>query len=113
MEVRKVSSISELVEVVNNLRSTSNTVLVEGGATNASLLTTGTLDVERIEDIPQSKVINLVEDLAGKQPLLEPGINIKTINNISPLGPGNINIPTGTGDVTLNGIQTLTNKTIS
>lgn len=46
---------------------------------------------------------------SAKQDTLVSGTNIKTINSTSLLGSGDIT----TGDVTLNGSQTLTNKTIS
>ena len=38
--------------------------------------------------------------LAGKQDTLVSGTNIKTVNNNSLLGSGNINIPGGTGTIT-------------
>ena len=47
--------------------------------------------------------------LTGVQPTLVSGTSIKTINSTSLLGSGDIT----TGDVTLNGTQTLTNKTIT
>lgn len=46
--------------------------------------------------------------LTGVQAALTSGTNIKTINSGSLLGSGNINV----GDVTLDGTQTLTNKTL-
>ena len=51
----------------------------------------------------------LFASLAGKQNTLVSGTNIKTINGGSLLGSGNI----VSGDVTLSGVQTLTNKTLS
>ncbi len=45
----------------------------------------------------------------GQEPLIS-GVNIKTVGGTSLLGSGNIAV--GTGDVTLTGTQTLTNKTI-
>lgn len=36
-----------------------------------------------------------IEAIAGKQDTLVSGTNIKTINNISLLGPGNIDVSTG------------------
>jgi len=50
-------------------------------------------------------------DISGKQDTLVSGTNIKTVNSTSLLGSGNIAIPVG--DVTLTGIQTLTNKTLT
>ena len=49
--------------------------------------------------------------LGGKQDTLVSGTNIKTVNSTTLLGSGNIAIPVG--DVTLTGIQTLTNKTLT
>ena len=49
------------------------------------------------------------QDLSGKQNVLVSGTSIKTVNSTSLLGSGNI----VTGDVTLAGVQTLTNKTIT
>lgn len=46
----------------------------------------------------------------GAQETLVSGTNIKTVGGTSLLGSGDI--PVGTGDVTLTGAQTLTNKTI-
>jgi hypothetical protein len=46
----------------------------------------------------------------GQEPLIS-GTNIKTVNGQSVLGSGNLSV--GTGDVTLAGTQTLTNKTIA
>ncbi len=46
---------------------------------------------------------------SAKQDTLVSGSNIKTINSTSLLGSGNID----TGDVTLTGVQTLTNKTMN
>ena len=48
--------------------------------------------------------------IVGQEPLIS-GTNIKTLNGQSLLGSGDI--ATTNGDVTLNGTQTLTNKTIS
>jgi hypothetical protein len=59
--------------------------------------------------IGQSSVTALVSDLAGKQSTLVSGTSIKTINNTSVLGSGNIAV----GDVTLTGTETLTNKTLT
>ena len=56
-----------------------------------------------------SDVTGLSTALNGKQDALVSGTNIKTINSASILGSGDIT----TGDVTLNGTQTLTNKIIS
>lgn len=59
-------------------------------------------------------ITNLETDVSNletsKQDVLVSGTNIKTINGTSLLGSSNIVIPQG--DVTLNGIQTLTNKTL-
>lgn len=46
-------------------------------------------------------------------PALVSGTNIKTINGESVLGSGNLIIEAGGGSVTLDGTETLTNKTIS
>lgn len=54
-------------------------------------------------------IAQLTTALSTKQDALVSGTNIKTVNGTSVLGSGNI----ATGDVTLNGIQTLTNKTIT
>ena len=48
---------------------------------------------------------------AAKQNTLVSNTNIKTVGGVSILGPGDI--PVGTGDVTLTGTQTLTNKTLT
>ena len=47
--------------------------------------------------------------LDAKQPTLVSGSNIKTVNGTSLLGSGNV----VTGDVTLSGVQTLANKTLT
>lgn len=48
--------------------------------------------------------------VVGQEPLIS-GTNIKTVGGTSLLGSGDIAV--GTGDVTLTGTQTLTNKTLS
>lgn len=48
--------------------------------------------------------------VVGQEPLIS-NVNIKTVGGQSLLGSGDIGV--GTGDVTLSGTQTLTNKTIS
>lgn len=48
--------------------------------------------------------------VVGQEPLVS-GTNIKTVNGTSLLGSGNVSV--GTGDVTLTGTQTLTNKTLT
>lgn len=48
--------------------------------------------------------------VVGQEPLIS-GTNIKTVGGTSILGSGNIAV--GTGDVTLTGTQTLTNKTLT
>lgn len=48
---------------------------------------------------------------AAKQNVLVSGTNIKTVGGASLLGSGDI--PVGTGDVTLTGTQTLSNKTLT
>jgi len=50
-------------------------------------------------------------NIAAKQDTLVSGTNIKTIGGASLVGSGDI--PVGAGDVTLNGTQTLTNKTLT
>ena len=46
------------------------------------------------DNLPQTRVSNLVSDLTAKQPNLVSGTNIKTINNNSLLGSGNLTIDT-------------------
>lgn len=54
-----------------------------------------TINVAHIpEGIPIEKILNLGNTLAAKQEKLVSGSNIKTINNESLLGEGNINVPT-------------------
>lgn len=48
--------------------------------------------------------------VVGQEPLIS-GTNIKTVGGVSILGTGDIAV--GTGDVTLTGTQTLTNKTLT
>lgn len=65
-------------------------VTVSGGGN------TWTVDV-----LPQSRITNLVTDLAGKQATLTSGTNIKTINGNSILGSGNLGVePTITAGTT-------------
>jgi hypothetical protein len=57
-----------------------------------------------------NKTINIANNtLTGVQPTLVSGTSIKTINSTTLLGSGDI----ATGDVTLTGTQTLTNKTVT
>jgi hypothetical protein len=54
-----------------------------------------------VDSLPQSRITNLVSDLAAKQATLTSGTNIKTINSNSLLGSGNINVePTITAGTT-------------
>lgn len=45
-----------------------------------------------VDSLPQSRITNLVTDLAAKQATLTSGTNIKTINGVSVLGSGDITI---------------------
>ena len=58
-------------------------VTVSGGGTNWA-----------VNALPQSRITNLVSDLSEKQPALVSSTNIKTVNNQSILGPGNLSVTT-------------------
>lgn len=87
---------------------------------SATVLGSGNLSVqETLVSGTNIKTINSTNLLgSGNYDLQVPlvsGTNIKTINGVSILGSGNLVITGGgggAGDVTLNGVETLTNKTI-
>jgi len=83
-------------------------------ATHAALTTTHGVTGALVGSTDAQELTNKTIDysnntLTGVQPTLVSGTSIKTINSTSLLGSGDI----ATGDVTLAGTQTLTNKTIA
>ena len=71
----------------------------------------GPVSLAGAETLTNKTIAYADNTLTGVQPTLVSGTSIKTINSTSLLGSGNI--VTGTGDVTLDGVQTLTNKTLT
>jgi len=87
----------------------SGTVAVANGGTGAtSFAAAGLATLTGTETLTNKTIDFASNTLTGVQPTLVSGTSIKTINSTSVLGSGDI----VTGDVTLTGTQTLTNKTI-
>jgi hypothetical protein len=71
-------------------------------------LVTGDVTLAGTQTLTNKTIDYASNTLTGVQPTLVSGTSIKTVNSVSILGSGDL----ATGDVTLAGTQTLTNKTI-
>lgn len=89
--------------IQSHIASTAN----PHGVTKAQV---GLGNVDNTSDLAKPISTATQTALNAKQNTLVSGTSIKTVGGQSLLGPGDI--PVGTGDVTLNGTQTLTNKTL-
>ena len=86
-----------------NIKTINSTSLLGSGD-----ITTGDVTLAGTQTLTNKTIDYSNNTLTGVQPTLVSGTSIKTINSTSLLGSGDI----ATGDVTLAGTQTLTNKTI-
>ncbi len=100
------------LDTLDGLFSASGDLAVANGGTGASTAANARTNLGAQETLVSGTNIKTVSgsSLLGSGEVLVSGTNIKTVGGISLLGSGDIAI--GTGDVTLTGTQTLTNKTI-
>lgn len=99
--------------VTGNVSGTAATITGVYGGTLTSDQVTTALGFTPYNVTNPSGYITSSTAASTYQPILVSGTNIKTLNGASILGSGDITITGGGGgDVTLDGVQTLTNKTL-
>lgn len=95
----QTGSVSTTISLENNYGDTKNpygnkskNLVLASPSTTTGSPSFRSLVEDDIPSLSESKITNLTTDLAGKQETLVSGTNIKTINNTSLLGSGNINV---------------------